>query len=70
MIKYGNNCIGCRDIGLPCMGDACRNQRAKRFYCDKCGDEVKTLYVYNDEHICGDCLLGMFDVAEDVECSD
>jgi hypothetical protein len=65
MIKYKNNCVGCRDIGLPCMGDACSNKRVRIFYCDRCGGESRTLYVYDDEQICGDCLLDMFDVVEE-----
>ncbi len=62
MIKYEDNCTGCREIGLPCRGISCRNRSVKCLYCDECGEESDRLYIYDDEQLCRDCLLGMFEV--------
>ena len=40
MVKIENWCVGCRDIGLPCMGNACPNRHVEVHYCDKCGEEL------------------------------
>lgn len=65
MIKYENDCVGCRDSGMPCRGISCRNRSVKRLYCDKCSEESDKLYIYDDEQLCEDCLLGMFEVIEE-----
>ncbi len=63
MKKIENECVGCTDVGLHCIGGACRHRNVVRFYCDRCGWEEK-LYHYNDEELCADCLLEEFDVVE------
>lgn len=65
MIKYEDECVGCSDMGLPCRGSSCPNRSVKRLYCDKCGEESDRLYIFDGEQLCGECLLGMFDVAEE-----
>lgn len=65
MIKYENDCVGCRDSGMPCRGISCRNRSVKRLYCDECGEESDRLYIYDNEQLCRDCLLGMFEVVEE-----
>lgn len=64
MIKYEDNCVGCRDIGLPCRGISCRNRKVPVCVCDECGGESDKLYIYDGQQICVDCLTGMFDVVE------
>lgn len=63
MKKIVNECVGCTDIGLHCIGDSCPNRNVVRFYCDKCGAET-TLYDYYGDELCADCLLEEFDVVE------
>ena len=63
MRKVVNECVGCTDIGLPCMGSGCRNRNVVRFYCDRCGTET-TLYDYYGEELCEECLLKEFDIIE------
>ena len=66
MRKVVNECVGCTDIGLHCIGSSCRNRNVIRFYCDRCGAEVK-LYHYDDEELCEECLLEDFEVVEGSE---
>lgn len=63
MKKIENECVDCKSIGLPCLGNSCPNRSVTRFYCDRCGEEAK-LYHYDSEEICEDCLLKEFDVVD------
>ena len=67
MIKYEDECTGCRESGMPCRGISCRNRCVKRLYCDECGEDSDRLYIYDGQQICHECLLGMFDVIEGSE---
>lgn len=60
MKRVENECVDC---GLPCLGSSCPYRNVIRFYCDRCGEEVK-LYHYNSEEICGECLLKEFEVVK------
>ncbi len=62
MIKYENECVGCKDIGVPCQGSCCPNRHVKRLYCDECGDKSDKLYLYGDMELCKHCLLNMMPV--------
>lgn len=55
-----NECVSC---GLPCMGNACPYQNVPHYYCDRCGEET-TLYHYDDDELCADCLLKEFEIVE------
>ena len=62
MIKIEDECVCC---GLPCLGSSCPNRNVKRYYCDECGEEVDTLYRYDDgTELCEDCLLEEFETVE------
>ena len=61
MIYYTNECVNC---GLPCIFKACPYYEVKHFKCDRCGDEDITLYNYDGEQICKDCLLKEFEIVE------
>ena len=63
MKKIENECVGCVDIGLHCLGISCPNKNVIHFYCDRCGEET-TLYYYDGEEICKDCLLEEFEIVE------
>lgn len=62
MVRYENECVSCRDIGMSCMGDTCPNRRVAHFYCDKCHEEDGELYYFGDEELCIDCLLKNFEM--------
>lgn len=63
MKKTENECVGCTDVGLYCIGSSCPNKNVVRYYCDYCGREEK-LYHYDNDEICEGCLLKQFDVVE------
>lgn len=60
-----NECVGCPPE-MGCLGSSCPNRNVERFYCDDCGAE-ETLYDYDGEEICKDCLLKKFSVVEGSE---
>lgn len=60
MVEVRNECVGCRDLGLPCMGNECPNRSVERFYCDNCKDETDELYDVYGDILCRDCLLDFF----------
>jgi hypothetical protein len=60
MKKLENECASCN---LPCMGSACPYQNVPHYYCDRCGEET-TLYHYDDDELCVDCLLKEFEIVE------
>ena len=53
MIKHENQCVDC---GLPCIREACRYYDAKVYICDNCKCEDETLYYYDDEQLCIECI--------------
>lgn len=54
MIEYENRCVGCSD-GLRCQGSICPNRNVKVYVCDAC-DEDATLYEFEGEQLCIDCI--------------
>ena len=60
MKKVTNECVQC---GLPCLGSTCPNRHVVRYYCDKCGSE-ETLYHYDGEELCLDCIIESLDLEE------
>lgn len=60
MKKIENECVHC---GMYCWGSSCPNRNVVRFYCDRCGEET-TLYHYDGEEICEECLLKEFEIVE------
>lgn len=58
-----NECVGCTDLGLHCLGDSCPNRSVVRFYCDECGIE-ETLYETEYGELCSSCLLKMFPIVQ------
>lgn len=68
MKKIENECVSC---GLPCLGSRCPYRNVTRFYCDRC-DEEDTLYHYEGEELCKECVLEEvlegFDVVKGSDC--
>lgn len=60
MEKTFDECVGCTDLGLPCIGSSCPNRNVTRFYCDECGEELTEIYDYNGMELCEDCILKEF----------
>ena len=60
MIKVENECVDC---GLPCIGSSCPYMNVTRYYCDDCEDET-TLYEYDDQELCADCILKRLPIVE------
>lgn len=62
MRKTENECVSCpTDYG--CLGNSCKYRFVTRYYCDRCKEE-RTLYYYDGEELCEDCLLEEFEVVE------
>lgn len=53
MIEARNDCVGCDGPCLP----GCSKGKYTALVCDRCGDEVETLFEWEGEQICEDCLL-------------
>lgn len=67
MIKYENQCVGCTDVGLYCMGVGCPNRKVAVYYCDQCGAELYDVFMVDGEHLCESCLHEMFRVDVEVD---
>jgi hypothetical protein len=63
MKRIENDCVGCE---LPCIGDACPYHNVPHYYCDKCGEE-DTLYEFDDQELCIDCIKDQLSVVEGSE---
>lgn len=66
MRKYENECCGCATPNYPCLGESCELRRVPHYYCDRCKEE-NTLYEYEGEELCADCLLAEFPIVEGSE---
>ena len=53
MKKVTNECVQC---GLPCMRECCPHYRVTRYYCDCCKEECETLYHFDGQELCIDCI--------------
>lgn len=63
MKRIENDCVGCTDLGMHCMGSACPKREAVHYYCDECGSEEE-LYVFEDKELCLDCILERLEKVE------
>jgi Zn finger protein HypA/HybF involved in hydrogenase expression len=66
MMTIENECVGCPPE-MGCLGSACPNRNVKRFYCDKCKDE-ETLYEFNGQELCINCISKQLTVVEGSDC--
>lgn len=60
MIRLEDECVEC---GKPCF-PSCPYKSVRHYYCDRCGDEVETLYEYEGEELCSDCVLDSLEKVE------
>lgn len=65
MKTYEDECIGC-PTERGCMGSSCQNRNVLHCYCDNCGDET-TLYYFDDEELCLNCVAERLDIVEGSE---
>jgi len=64
MVKYTDECVDCKYMGLPCYGRSCSNRRVPHLYCDKCKREADILRECNGDQWCEECILKEFDEVE------
>lgn len=67
MVVVSNECCDCATPGYPCIGDACYLRHYVHHYCDKCGDDVDTLYWFEGEQLCSYCVLNSLEEVDDDE---
>ena len=60
MIRIENHCVDCTDLGMHCLGPACRNRNVEVHYCDKCDCEISEIYDVDGQELCEDCLKEKF----------
>ena len=63
MREIVNECVDC---GLPCLGSVCPNRNVVRYYCDRCEEEA-TLYYFDGEELCIECIKADLEVIEGSE---
>ena len=63
MKSTSNECVGCTDLGIHCIGSSCPNLDVTRYYCDECECE-DTLYETEYGELCMDCLIKKFPIIE------
>ena len=60
MKRIEDHCVGCSDLGKPCLGDRCRYSHVVVYYCDQCGSELEEIYEVDGEELCEYCLKDKF----------
>ena len=66
MKQIENECVGCTDIGLHCLGSSCPNRKVVHYYCDDCGYEEQ-LYYFEERELCIDCIRSRLEEVEGSE---
>lgn len=61
---YEDECCDCATGGYPCRGSSCSNRNVMHLKCDDCKDEVNTLYLFEGEELCEECLISKFEKIE------
>ena len=61
MVVFENQCTGCSDLGIPCLGMCCPNRKVPVFYCDNHNcpanhDGTDRLFRVADSQLCMDCV--------------
>lgn len=59
-LVISNECCSCATESYPCRGNLCPLRNVPHLYCDDCGEEI-TLYYYEDEMLCLDCIKDRLD---------
>ena len=66
MRQVEDECVGCTAMGLHCIGSSCPNRNVVRYYCDECGEE-DTLYDFDNQELCIECIKKRLDVVSEEE---
>lgn len=53
MRKLVDNCVGCMDLGLHCIGRSCPNRKIYVEFCDECDDKADCFL--DGKALCEDC---------------
>lgn len=53
--RYEDMCVGCPPE-MGCMGSVCPNRNVEIVYCDECGEENETIYEFDGEELCLNCI--------------
>ena len=64
MVVFENQCTGCSDLGIPCLGNCCPNRRVPVFYCDNhnCSSShegTDRLFKVGDSQLCMSCVQAL-----------
>lgn len=54
MKRTENNCLGCKELGLPCLGNSCPNKTSEITYCDRCDRSVAEYHITGNDY-CESC---------------
>ena len=60
MKRIENHCCQCATPSYPCRGDLCELSRVEVYYCDRCPNELDTIYEVDGEELCEECLKDQF----------
>ena len=64
MIRYENQCVDCpQELRRGCYG--CSKKNVPVYICDWCENEVDTLYDFEGDQVCEDCIIESLDVVVD-----
>lgn len=55
-LVISDECCSCASGGYPCRGETCSLRHVPHLLCDDCSEET-TLYYYEDEMLCLDCII-------------
>ena len=55
-LVLSDECCSCASGGYPCRGELCPLRHVPHLLCDDCSEET-TLYYYEDEMLCLDCII-------------
>lgn len=53
--RYEDWCVGC-PAEMGCMGSSCPNRNVEIVYCDECGEDNETIYEFDGEELCLNCI--------------
>lgn len=56
MVRFENQCLGCEDLGMHCLGEACPHRRVEVHICDRCGEEIgEESFTIDGDELCEAC---------------
>ena len=55
---------GCVNCDLPCLYSSCKYYEVVHYRCDECGEEDVTLYEFDGQELCIDCVAKQLQVVD------